>query len=209
LFEILFIMLSLDEGIKAVTFAREVIEQYVKNNSTPSTDLKGSFTERQGAFVTIHTYPDHDLRGCIGLPLPIMPLKEAIMEGAKSATRDPRFPPLDESELSNIIIEVTILTKPKLIEVGQPQDYLSNIEIGRDGLIVEQGFFKGLLLPQVPVEQGWNKEEFLSHTCMKAGLMPDAWFDKNTKISKFSGQIFTELKPLGEIKEKKIDGSDN
>ena len=202
-------MLSLDEGIKAVTFAREVIEQYVKNNSTPSTDLKGSFTEKQGAFVTIHTYPDHDLRGCIGIPLPIMPLKEAIVEGAKSATRDPRFPPLDESELSNIIIEVTILTKPELIEVGQPQDYLSNIEIGRDGLIVEQGFFKGLLLPQVPVEQGWNKEEFLSHTCMKAGLMPDAWFDKNTKISKFSGQIFTELKPLGEIKEKKIDGSDN
>ena len=202
-------MLSLDEGIKAVTFAREVIEQYVKNNSTPSTDLKGSFTEKQGAFVTIYTYPDHDLRGCIGIPLPIMPLKEAIVEGAKSATRDPRFPPLDESELSNIIIEVTILTKPELIEVGQPQDYLSNIEIGRDGLIVEQGFFKGLLLPQVPVEQGWNKEEFLSHTCMKAGLMPDAWFDKNTKISKFSGQIFTELKPLGEIKEKKIDGSDN
>lgn len=202
-------MLSLDEGIKAVTFAREVIEQYVKNNSIPSTDLKGSFTEKQGVFVTIHTYPDYDLRGCIGIPLPIMPLKEAIVEGAKSATRDPRFPPLDESELSNIIIEVTILTKPELIEVGQPQDYLSNIEIGRDGLIVEQGFFKGLLLPQVPVEQGWNKEEFLSHTCMKAGLMPDAWFDKNTKISKFSGQIFTELKPLGEIKEKKIDGSDN
>jgi len=202
-------MLSLDEGIKAVTFARAVIEQYVKNDSTPSTDLKGSFTEKQGAFVTIHTYPDHDLRGCIGIPLPIMPLKEAIVEGAKSATSDPRFPPLDESELSNIIIEVTILTKPELIEVGQPQDYLSNIEIGRDGLIVEQGFFKGLLLPQVPVEQGWNKEEFLSHTCMKAGLMPDAWFDKNTKISKFSGQIFTELKPLGEIKEKKIDGSDN
>jgi uncharacterized protein (TIGR00296 family) len=202
-------MLSLDEGIKAVTFAREVIEQYVKNNSTPSTDLKGSFTEKQGAFVTIHTYPDHDLRGCIGIPLPIMPLKEAIVEGAKSATRDPRFPPLDESELSNIIIEVTILTKPELIDEGQPQDYLSNIEIGRDGLIVEQGFFKGLLLPQVPVEQGWNKEEFLSHTCMKAGLMPDAWFDKNTKISKFSGQIFTELRPRGEIKEKKIDGSDN
>lgn len=202
-------MLSLDEGIKAVTFARDVVEQYVKNNSTPSTGLKGVFTEKQGAFVTIHTYPDHDLRGCIGIPLPIMPLKEAIVEGAKSATRDPRFPPLDENELNNIIIEVTILTKPELIEVGQPQDYLSNIEIGRDGLIVEQGFFKGLLLPQVPVEQGWNKEEFLSHTCMKAGLMPDAWFDKNTKISKFSGQIFTELKPLGDIKEKNIDGSDN
>ncbi len=202
-------MLSLDEGIKAVTFARAVVELHVKNNSTPSTDLKGVFTEKQGAFVTLHTYPKHDLRGCIGIPLPIMSLKDAIIEGGKSVTRDPRFPPLDENELDNIIIEVTILTKPELIKVKNPQEYLSKIEIGRDGLIVEQGFFKGLLLPQVPVEQGWNKEEFLSHTCMKAGLMPDAWFDKNTQILKFSGQVFTEIKPRGEIKEKRLDGSDS
>ena len=202
-------MLSLDEGKKAVVFAREVVEQYVKNNTTPDSDLKDIFIEKQGVFVTIHTYPNHDLRGCIGLPLPIKPLKEAIIEGAQSATRDPRFPPLADNELDNIIIEVTILTKPELIQVNQPQEYLSNIEIGRDGLIVEQGFFKGLLLPQVPVEQEWDKEEFLSHTCIKAGLMPDAWFDKNTKISKFSGQIFTEIKPRGEIKEKKLDGSDS
>ena len=138
-----------------------------------------------------------------------MSLKEAIAEGARSATRDPRFPPLGENELDNIIIEVTVLTKPEVINVDQPQDYLSNIEIGRDGLIVEQGFYKGLLLPQVPVEQGWNNEEFLSQTCMKAGLMPDAWFEKNTKISKFSGQIFTEIEPRGDIKEKNLDGSDS
>jgi len=202
-------MLSLDEGIKAVNFAREVVEQYVKNNKTPQSDLNDIFTEKQGAFVTIHTYPEHDLRGCIGIPLPIMSLNEAIIEGAQSATHDPRFSPLADNELDNIIIEVTILSKPELIEINQPQDYLSKIEIGRDGLIAEQGFFKGLLLPQVPVEQGWNKEDFLSHTCMKAGLMPDAWFDKNTKISKFSGQIFTEIVPRGEIKEKKLNGSDS
>ena len=203
-------MLGVDEGMKAVNFARDAIEQYVKNNKISSTDLKEKvFAEKQGAFVTIHTFPDHNLRGCIGIPLPVMPLKNAIAEGARSATKDPRFPPLAESELYNIIIEVTILTKPEIIEVNQPQDYLSNIEIGRDGLIVEQGLYKGLLLPQVPVEQGWNKEEFLSHTCMKAGLMPDAWFDKNTKISKFTGQIFAEIKPRGEIKEKTLDGSDN
>ena len=136
-----------------------------------------------------------------------MSLKDAIAEGAQSVTRDPRFPPLVESELDNIIIEVTILTKPELIRADDPTDYALKVEIGRDGLIVEQGFYKGLLLPQVPVEQGWDKEEFLSHTCMKAGLLPDAWFDKSTKISKFSGQIFTELEPHGEIKEKKIDGS--
>jgi len=202
-------MLNLNEGLKSVQFARHIAESYVKNKETPSFDLGEIFNQELGVFVTVHTYPGHNLRGCIGIPQPIMPLKEAIVESTKSATRDPRFPPLDESELDNIIIEVTILTKPELIEVGQPEEYPSNIEIGRDGLIVEQGFNKGLLLPQVPIEQGWDKKEFLSHTCMKAGLLPDAWFDENTKIYKFSGQIFTEVEPRGKIREKNLDGSDN
>jgi len=202
-------MFGLDEGIKAVQYARDVIESHVKNLELPLLQPKEFFNEKQGVFVTIHTFPGHDLRGCIGIPEPIMSLKNAITESAKSATRDPRFNPLREEELNNIIIEVTILTKPELIKANKPEDYLSNIEIGRDGLIVEQGFFKGLLLPQVPVEQDWNKEEFLSHTCMKAGLLPDSWFDKDIKIFKFSGQIFTEIEPRGKIKEKRLDGSDN
>ena len=202
-------MLDLEEGKKAVNFARKIIEEYVKNGKILSLDLKGVFNEIQGAFVTVHSFPNHDLRGCIGIPLPVMPLKNAIIEGAKSATQDPRFPPLEEKELDKIIIEVTILSKPELIKIKEPKDYLSKIEIGRDGLIVEQGFFKGLLLPQVPVEQGWDKEQFLSHTCMKAGLLPDAWFEKSTKISRFGGQVFTEIEPRGEIKEKKLNGSDD
>jgi len=202
-------MLTIDEGIKAVKLARTTVEQVVKSKTKPSAELKGVFTEKQGVFVTIHTYPDHDLRGCIGIPLPVMSLNEAIIDSATSATQDPRFPPLEEHELDSILIEVTILTKPERMKVNKPQEYLSHIEIGRDGLIVEQGFCKGLLLPQVPVEQGWDKEEFLSHTCWKAGLPLDAWFDKNTKIFKFSGQIFTEIKPGGEVKEKNLDGSGN
>ena len=201
-------MLRLDEGKKAVRLARNVIEQYVVNKKTYRADLAGVFSEKQGTFVTIHTYPDHELRGCIGVPLPIMPLKDAIIDAAKSATRDPRFPLLEENEIDKIIIEVTILTKPERIKATNPQDYLTSIEIGRDGLIVEQGFYKGLLLPQVPVEQGWDKEEFLSHTCMKAGLLPDAWFDNDIQFSRFSGQIFTEIEPNGKIKEKTLDGSD-
>ena len=70
----------------------------------------------------------------------------------------------------------------------------------------EKDYFKGLLLPQVPIEQGWDVEEFLNQTCMKAGLPPDSWIDTETKIYQFSGQIFTEMSPKGEIKEKKIDG---
>lgn len=200
-------MISLEEGKNAVVFARKVVETKVKNDKRLHADIQGVFDEKQGAFVTIHTYPGYDLRGCIGIPLPIMSLKEAISEGASSATRDPRFPPLKENELDKIIIEVTVLTKPEIIKVNDPKEYFNQIKIGRDGLIVEQGFYKGLLLPQVPVEQGWDAEEYLSHTCMKAGLMPDAWFDKNTKIYRFSGQIFMEISPNGEIKEKKLDGS--
>ncbi len=202
-------MLGLEEGKKAVIFARNVIENFVTNRKIPADNFDDIFKDKQGAFVTIHTYAEHDLRGCIGIPLPVMSLKDAIKQAAQSATKDPRFPPLDKDELDNIIIEVTILTKPELINVAKPQDYLKEIKIGRDGLIVEQGFFKGLLLPQVPIEQCWDKEEFLSHTCMKAGLLPDAWFDKSTKISRFSGQIFTEIKPRGEIKEKKFNESCN
>lgn len=202
-------MLNLEEGIKAVKLARESIDNFIKNNKKSSSNLKGIFLEKHGVFTTLHTYPKHDLRGCIGFPLPILPLKEAIIESAKSATNDPRFPHLEESEIDHIIIEVTILTPPENIKEDQPKNLLSHIEIGRDGLIVEQGFNKGLLLPQVPVEQEWNKEEFLSHTCLKAGLLPDAWFDKNTKIYKFTGQIFTEIEPRGKIMEKNLDGSDN
>lgn len=202
-------MLTIDQGKKAVKYARSVIEDYVKNKKIPEVNLEDVFEEKHGAFVTINSFPDHNLRGCIGIPLPVMSLKKAIAEGASSATNDPRLPALSENELDEIVVEVTILGVPEEIKVDHPNDYVSHIEIGRDGLIVEQGFNKGLLLPQVPVEQNWDKENFLSHTCIKAGLMPDSWVDKNTKISKFSGQIFYEDKPRGEIKEKKLDGSDS
>ncbi len=202
-------MLTLTSGTKAVRFARHVITAYVNRQPAPQADLGKPFQEKQGVFVTLHTYPDHDLRGCIGIPLPVMTLTDAIIESAQSATQDPRFPPLAATELHKVIVEMTVLTKPELIKVKDPKEYPTNIVIGRDGLIVEQGFSKGLLLPQVPVEQGWAVEEFLSYTCTKAGLPPDAWFEKATKISKFSGQIFTEETPNGPVKETTLHGSDH
>jgi len=202
-------MLSLVEGIKAVQFTRRIIEEYVKHQMKVSQNLGNSFHQKQGVFVTLHTFPNHELRGCIGIPLPVMTLQDALIESARSVTRDPRFPSLAETELDVIVVELTVLTKPELIQVQQPQDYPAHIEIGRDGLIVEQNFYKGLLLPQVPIEQEWEKEEFLSHTCMKAGLPPDAWLEKTIKISKFQGQIFTETRPHGPIKETHLDGSHN
>jgi uncharacterized protein (TIGR00296 family) len=200
-------MLTKNQGVNAVKLARKIAESYVNNIEFQPGEVDKVFDEKGGVFVTIHTYPSNNLRGCIGIPQSILPIKKAIEESAISATEDPRFAKMRKDEFDDVIIEITILTKPELIDVKNPKEYLNNIKIGRDGLIVEQGIFKGLLLPQVPVEQGWNKEEFLSQTCMKAGLMPDAWFDKATKIYKFSGQIFTELRPRGEIKEKNIDGA--
>jgi uncharacterized protein (TIGR00296 family) len=198
-------MIDIKNGKNIVIYARNVIEEYVKNKEIPLCNFSGVFKDKKGAFVTIHTYPDYNLRGCIGIPLPVMSLCDAIKEGATSATHDPRFPPLKEEELDDIVIEVTVLSTPKLIKIKNPKDYFKDIVIGRHGLIVEQGFYKGLLLPQVPVEQGWDIEEFLNHTCIKAGLIPDAWFDKQTKVYKFDGQVFTEIKPRGEIKEKKLN----
>lgn len=198
--------MNLQDGEKAVRFARRVIDAYVRGESIPKTDLDSVFKEKRGVFVTIHTYPSHMLRGCIGIPEPIMSLQDALVEAATSATRDPRFSPLSERELDDIIIEVTILTPPKLLEVSTPKEYLSKIKIGRDGLIVRQGGYSGLLLPQVPVEEKWDVEEFLANTCMKAWLPPDAWLDRNTKIYTFSGQIFTELEPRGKIEEKPLHG---
>lgn len=198
-------MLTKEEGERAVKFARNVVDSYVKGERIEEMNLGEKFKEKSGAFVTILTYPDRDLRGCVGIPEPIYDLKKSIEESAKSATRDPRFPPLRREELPNVIIEVTILTPPKLIEVRNPREYLEKIKIGRDGLIVEKGFYRGLLLPQVPVEWKWDVEEFLSQTCMKAGLPPDAWIDRDTKIYSFQGQIFAEKRPYGEVEEREID----
>jgi len=202
-------MLTIEEGTKAVRYARRVIDSYVRGGEIPDEDLGEKFREKSGSFVTILTYPDRNLRGCIGIPEPVYDLKSSLTESAKSATRDPRFPPLREDELPKVIVEVTILTPPKLVEVKNPREYLERIKVGRDGLIVEKGFYKGLLLPQVPVEWGWDVEEFLSQTCIKAGLPPDAWIDGDTKIYSFQGHIFAEKEPYGEVEERKIDRESN
>lgn len=202
-------MLSLEEGEQAVKFARKVIDSYVKGENLERIELAEKFRKKSGAFVTILTYPERDLRGCIGIPEPIYTLEQALEEAARSATRDPRFAPLSRNELDRVIVEVTILSPPQLLEVKNPKEYLDKIKIGRDGLIVEKGIYRGLLLPQVPVEWRWDVEEFLAQTCLKAGLPPDAWIDRDTKIYSFTGQIFAEKKPYGEVEERRIDRESN
>lgn len=203
-------MYEVEDGAFLIKLARETIENVLREGGAPSLpeDAPEKLKENAGVFVTLETYPEKDLRGCIGYPEPSLPLVEATSKAAVSAaTEDPRFPPLLEGELEQTLIEVTVLTPPELIEVASPKDYAKSIEIGRDGLIIEKGFNRGLLLPQVPVDQNWSREDFLSYACMKAGLTADCWLDEDTNVYKFSGIVFTEVKPYGEVKERNISTS--
>ncbi len=200
-------MYSLEDGAFLVKLARSAIEKYLENGKliVPPKNAPEKLKEKAGVFVTLETYPKKDLRGCIGYPEPVMPLVEAIIRAAVSAAvQDPRFPPILRGELESTLVEVSVLTPPELIKVKSPKEYLQKIEIGQHGLTVERGFNRGLLLPQVPVDENWGKEEFLSYTCMKAGLPPDCWCDEGTKIYRFSGIVFCEVKPKGEVVEKKL-----
>jgi uncharacterized protein (TIGR00296 family) len=199
--------ISLEEGELLVKLARKAVEEFLKTKRRipPPENVSQNLMQPCGVFVTINSIrgEEKELRGCIGLPYPTIPLMEAVIESAiSSATQDPRFYPLSLEELDNVVFEVSILTPPQLVEVKNPSEYPSKIKIGVDGLIIERGFYKGLLLPQVPVEWGWDEEEFLCQCCLKAGLPPDCWLMKGTKVYKFQAVIFEEEKPRGEVRRK-------
>jgi hypothetical protein len=198
-------MLTLEEGTLLVKLARKTIENYVRERKTPpAPEVSEKLRAPRGVFVTLTKAGQ--LRGCIGYPLPIMPLVNAVIDCAtSSATKDPRFPPVKPAELAEIEVEVSVLTPPEEIKAKNPREYPKHVKIGKDGLIVECDGYAGLLLPQVPVEEGWDVEEFLSCTCMKAGLPPDYWLKKETSVKKFSAQVFRENGPNGEVEERELD----
>ncbi len=176
---------TIEEKKELLKLARTTIEKYLEDGSKeyPKTD-NPKFLEKRGVFVTLHK--KGDLRGCIGYPLPTNPLIEAVVDNAIStSTEDHRFHPVTPDELKDIDIEISVLTVPQ--KVGSYKD----IVVGRDGIIISKGFMKGLLLPQVPVEQGWNPEEYISYGCMKAGLPSDEW-KSGVGIETFQGIVFGE-----------------
>jgi len=192
--------LSDSDGVVLVKTARKAVTEFLSNGDKMKleSDLEEKFSFNSGVFVTLNN-PD-GLRGCIGFPMPEKKLSHAIIEGAiAAATEDPRFPSVKTNELNDIVFEVTVLTPPVEIDVSDPTEYLEKIKVGRDGLIIKHSFSSGLLLPQVPVEYGWNVEEFLQHTCEKAGLARDTWKNESVKIEKFEGIIFKEETPNGII----------
>jgi uncharacterized protein (TIGR00296 family) len=197
--------LDQEEGKFLVELARNAVEEYLKTKkyiSAPE-NLSKRLLQPCGVFVTINRLENGEkkLRGCIGYPYPTAPLVRAVIDSAiNAATQDPRFRPVSQGELDKLVFEVSVLTPPQMIEVNKPKEYSTRIKVGEDGLIIERGMYKGLLLPQVPVEWEWDEEEFLCQCCAKAGLSPDCWLIEGTKIFKFQAIVFEEEKPNGEVK---------
>jgi hypothetical protein len=178
------------DQVLLLKLARNTLEANF-NDTDPDTSECSHLTQLRGCFVTLHK--NNQLRGCIGFPRPIMPLFEQIIAASKAAAfEDPRFEPLDETELKDLNIEISVLTNPELIKADNQQEYVEKIKIGRDGVIIQYAGASGLLLPQVAPEYGWNVEQFLDALCEKAGLTPGTWKRKDCKIYKFKAEIFSE-----------------
>ena len=179
--------LTYEEKKELLTIARETINQYVRNGKTPEFKIKSeTLMKKCGAFVTLKS-KNGGLRGCIGLITAQEPLFQTIRDMAIAAsTQDPRFEPVISSEIENLEIEISVLTPMQKV------NNVEEIQVGRDGLMIRKGYSSGLLLPQVPTEQGWDRSTFLEHTCYKAGLSANAW--ESADLWKFQAIVFSEEK---------------
>ncbi len=165
--------------------ARRSIEAAIGGggHSNPKVTEK-KYLEKRGAFVSLKV--DGRLRGCIGYPLPYKPLYKTVIEmAAAAATQDFRFAPLRPEELPRTKIEISVLTLPEAVK--DPTE----VEVGRHGIVISKGSCKGLLLPQVPQEYNWDRETYLCHGCLKAGLDENEW-KRGAKIEVFEAQVFSE-----------------
>ncbi len=168
--------------------ARHVVTARLKNEelSIPMAAVDSPvFQEKRGVFVTLKK--KGHLRGCIGYPLPHKELIDAVIDNAQAAAfQDPRFPPLELDELGQICLEISVLTVPR------PVASSDEVIVGRDGIIVSTSQNRGLLLPQVALEQGWNLDQYLDYGCLKAGLPMGYWRHNSICIETFQAQVFCE-----------------
>jgi len=177
-------VISPDDQRRLIELARGALEARVCRTGVPDIDSTLAPDVHSGAFVSI--FHNGELRGCLGRlnsPLPIARLVADLAQAV--ADSDPRFDRVMPQELAGIDVEISVLTHEREIQS------VDEIEVGRHGLIIEQGMSRGLLLPQVPEEHGWDREAFLNHTCLKAGLAADAW-RRGARIFIFEAQVFGE-----------------
>lgn len=183
-------VISPEDQPRLIALARRALEARVRHAALPDIESTLAPDVHCGAFVSI--FRDGELRGCLGRlnsPLPIdspLPIARLVAELAQAvADSDPRFDRVTPQELAGIRLEISVLTPEREIQS------VEEIEVGKHGLIVEQGTSRGLLLPQVPEEHGWDRDAFLDHACVKAGLAADAW-RRGARLFVFEAQIFGE-----------------
>lgn len=177
-----------DEKKALISLARSSIESSVRKvpfKMDESTEITPNLLEKRGVFVTLRS--NNRLRGCIGNLAPVEPLYDLVVNVARqSAFNDPRFDPVAKSELGKLEIEITVLGPME--RVHSPKDII----VGRHGLLIRYGGLQGLLLPQVAVEQNWNREKLLSNVCLKAGLPSDTWKDAQAELFIFTADHFSD-----------------
>ncbi len=175
-----------EEKAELLRIAKESVTAVVGGRKyEPPVPEGARLRQKAGAFVTLHLHGE--LRGCIGLIEPHLPLYETVAEmAAKSAMADPRFESVTKSELADIEFEISVLSPlERVVNTG-------DVVVGRHGVMIEKGYYRGLLLPQVATENGWDREQFLRYVCVKAGLHKEAYLDADSKISVFTAEVFGE-----------------
>jgi uncharacterized protein (TIGR00296 family) len=192
------------DGVLLISSAREMIEKYLDTKALilpSSISHDARFSTKLGCFVTLKNDDEEkSLRGCIGIPEPIYHLRKALADASISAaTRDPRFPAVKRSEINNLLLEVSILTKPVLLTTSNLAELPKLVQVGRDGLIMKWSYGSGLLLPQVATEYGWGAEDFLCNLSIKAGAPPDQWLLPGTQIFAFRAHVYQEESPRGKV----------
>src|SRR5688572_18997240 len=177
-------VISLDDQGRLLELAHRALEARVRHAGLPDIDNTLVPDVRRGAFVSI--FHDGELRGCLGRLNSQLPIARLVAQLAQAvADSDPRFDRVTPQEIGSIGFEISVLTREREIQS------VDEIEIGKHGLIVEQGTSRGLLLPQVPGEHGWDRDTFLDHTCLKAGLAADAW-RRGARVFVFEAEVFGE-----------------
>jgi len=197
--------LTLEDGKILVKLARKAIETYLRERRViePPSDIPPKLMLRGMSFVTLERLAPYgkELRGCIGFLKPVYPLALSVINAAiAAATEDPRFPPVSLDEMRTIVIELSVLSIPRPVE-----NPLKDVVVGKHGIVVSRGWYSGTLLPQVPVDYCWDVETFLGEGCLKAGMEPDCWLDRRTRIEVYTARIFYEREPGGEVLERDLE----
>ena len=177
--------LSVEERQALLGAARESIAAHLGGRRPRLPAAAGALAGKLGAFVTLHR-KGGELRGCVGQILSERPLLDTVARMAvAAAVEDGRFAPVTAAELGTLVLEISVIGP---LEPIRPAE----VEVGRHGLVVSSGSRRGVLLPQVPGEHGWDRETFLGHTCVKASLPEDAWKKPDVELLAFTAQVFRE-----------------